>query len=928
MSLRAFVESIFSRLGTWLRSVVRRGHLESEMEAELAHHLEVLTDDLVRAGHTPAEAARRARIALGAAAVHKEEMRASLGLRWWDEIWADLRYGARILRKSPGFTAIAATSLALAIGANTTIFSVAKQVLYERLDVPHPQQLRLLDWTGTEGHVAVHSVHGDWNVLPGGQVVSSVFPYPAFQQLRSQNRVLEDLFAFSSSGMNATIRGEAQRVQTDLVSGNYFGALQVLPELGRTILPADDVVGQGAVAVISDGVWEREFGRSPSALGQTIKLNDVLLTIVGVAPRGFTGARNALQSPDVFVPLSMQPLLLPPTDGTSWLVNPRPWWVHILGRAKSGVKDAEVQAALNVQLAAFVQQNTKMRLDEVLPQMEVRDGSRGLFAQEKKFAQPMAVLMTLAGFVLLLACANIANLMLARGTQRCREMNVRMALGAGRTRIVRQMLVESLLLAMLGGCAGLVAGYFGSKAIPQMLENAWEQSDFQVHFDWPIFAFTAGVTVLTGILFGLAPALSAARSDVSTGLKDTNQTVTRRRKGLSGKALVGFQIALATLLVIGAGLFIRTLVGLKTVDVGFRTDHLLVAAINPPHTRYAEGKDIVLHQRLEQAFANAPGVDSVAASSVAYINDDSDDTEFLLQGESPDRNKNRAEYFTIVGNRFFETMGIPIVAGRAFGAQDTQSSQKVAIINQSLARKRFPGQNPIGKLFKPSMDGEVPAGKTEADWVQIVGVCADTRYWNLRHEPPPQFFVPFVQLRRVDGMVYEFHTRISPENILPSLRSVLLQADPDLALLNARTEDQQIQSAMQEERLFVTMTSGFGLLALALACVGIYGIMAYSVANRRNEIGIRLALGAQPGQVRGMILRESTMLAIAGIVVGVTAALLLTRLVKSMLYGIEPDDPATIAAGVVTLLAVAVAASWIPARRAASVQPMEALRHE
>jgi predicted permease len=887
-----------------------------------------LTEDLILSGQAPTVASRNARIALGAATVHKEGMRRALGLRWWDELWADLRYGVRMLRKSPGFTAIAATSLALAIGANTTIFSVAKQVLYERLAVPNPQDLRVLDWTGTAGHVAVHSVHGDWNVLPGGQVISSVFPYPAFQQLRAQNRVLDDLFAFSNSGMNATIRGEVQRVQTDLVSGNYFAALGVLPELGRTILPADDVVDQGGVAVISDGVWEREFGRSPAALGKTIKLNDILLPIVGVAPRGFTGARNALQSPDVFVPLSMEPQLLPSTEGISRLVNPAPWWVHILGRAKPGVKDAEVQAALNVQLAAFVRQTVKVRPDEGLPQMEVRDGSRGLFAQEKKFAQPMTVLMTLAGFVLLLACANIANLMLARSSQRRREMNVRMALGAGRTRIVRQMLVESLTLATLGGCAGLVAGYFGSKAIPQMLENAWEQSDFQVHFDWPIFAFTAGVTVLTGILFGLAPALSAARSDVSTGLKDTNQTVTRRRKGLSGKALVGFQIALATLLVIGAGLFIRTLVGLKTVDVGFRTDHLLLGAINPPHTRYAEGKDIVLHQRLEQAFANVPGVESETASSVAYINDDSSSTDFLPQGESYDRNKNQSEYYTIVGNRFFETLGIPILAGRTFGEHDTQTSQKVAIINQSLARKRFPGQNPIGKLFKPSMDDEAPAGKTAVDWVQIVGVCADTRYWNLRHEPPPQFFVPFVQLRRVDGMVYEFHTRMNPEDVLPSLRSILRQVDPDLALLNVRTQDQQIESAMQEERLFVTMTSGFGLLALALACLGIYGIMAYSVANRRNEIGIRLALGAQPGQVRTMILRESTWLAVTGIIVGLAGALCLTRLIKSMLYGIEPYDATTLAGGVLLLLAVALAASWIPAQRAAGIEPMEALRHE
>jgi predicted permease len=899
------------------------------MDSELASHLEFLTQDLVQSGFSTVEATRRARVALGPALKHKEEMRASIGLRWFDELWADLCYGARILRKSPGFTAIAVLSLALAIGANTTIFSVAKQVLYERLAVAQPQSLRVLEWTGMDGHVAVHSVHGDWNVLPGGQVISSVFPYPAFQQLRAQNRVLNDLIAFSDSGMNATIRGEAQRAQVEIVSGNYYAVLGVRAELGRVLLPADDSApGQGAVAVISDGLWGREFARSAAVLGQTIKLNDVVLTIVGVAPRGFTGGKDALHSPDVFVPLSMEPMLLPATDGTSWLANPAPWWVHILGRTKPGVKDPEARAALNVQLAAFVRQTAKMRPDEGLPQIELRDGSRGLFAQEKKFARPMAVLLTLVGFVLLLACANIANLMLARGSQRLREMSIRMALGAGRARVVRQMLVESLLLATFGGGTGLLAGYLGSQAIPRMLENAWERTDFHIQFDWRIFAFTAGITVMTGILFGLAPAVDAAHADVSRGLKDASLAATRRRKGTNGKALVGFQIALSTLLVIGAGLFIRTFAGLKTVNLGFRTDHLLLAAINPPQTRYAAGKDIALHQRLEQAFANVPGVDSVAASSVAYINDDSDSTDFLPQGESYDRTKHQSEYYTIVGNRFFETLGIPIVEGRSFGEQDTQSSQKVAIINQSLARKRFPGQNPIGKLFKPSLDAEAPAGTTAVDWIKIVGVCGDTRYWNLRNEPPPQFFVPYVQLRRVDGMVYQFHTRMNPETIVPSLRSVLRQADPDLALLNVRTQDQQVQSAMQEERLFVTLTAGFGLLALALACVGIYGIMAYSVANRRNEIGIRLALGAQPGQVRSMILCESTQLAVVGIVAGMAAALGLTRLVATMLYGIQPYDPVTLAAGASILLVVALAAGWIPARRAAAVQPMEALRHE
>jgi len=935
MSLRSFFAGIFSRPCSWVRAVAQRDRLEAEMEAELACHLDALTADLVRAGQSPNEAARRARVALGAATVHKEGMRASLGLRWWDELGADLRYGARMLRKSPGFTAIAATSLALAIGANTTIFSAAKQILYERLAVPHASDLRLLTWTGTEGHIAVHHIHGDFDHLPGGRVTTPSFSYPAFEQLRTQNRgqngVLGDLLAFRETGMNATIREDAQRVLAEMVSGNYYAVLGVQPQLGRAIEPSDDSVNSQPVAVISDGLWEREFGRSPAVLGQMIKLNDKPVIIVGVNPRSFTGAKSVLESetPAVIEPLAMQPILTPSSDGSSWLTNPNQWWVNVMGRAKPGVSDAAAQAALDTQLSAIVRATMPVQAGEDIPRLTLRDGSRGLFEQEQIFLKPMAVLMTLVGFVLLLACANIANLMLARGAKRQREMSVRLALGAGRGRILRQLLVESLLLAALGGMGGIAMGYAGRKVIPQLTENAWQRSELKVHFDWPVFAFTAGITVLTGLLFGMAPALTAARAEVTHGLKEGAQTTTRRRKGLGGKALVGLQVALSTLLVIGAGLFIRTLAGLNSVDPGFRTLNLLLVQIDPPQNRYPAGKDIALHQKLEETIAAVPGVESVSPAMDSYLSDDSSDKDFLPEGESYDLNKRQVEDYSTVGIHFFDTLGIPIIAGRAFGAQDTAASPKVGMINQSLAKSRFPNQNPIGKRFSiGGHDSDGHGGKLATDLIQIVGICADTRYANLRDDPPPQFFLPYVQQTYMGGMVYELHTQMKPEAILPALRKVVRQVDPDLPMMNVRTQDQQIDADLQQERLFVALTSGFGLLALALACVGIYGIMAYSVANRRNEIGIRMALGAQPGQVRGMILRESSWLTAAGIVVGLGAALLLTRLVKSMLYGIQPYDPLTMVGGVTILLAVALAASWIPARRAAGVQPMQALRHE
>jgi predicted permease len=860
-------------------------------------------------------------------------MRASLGLRWSDSLGADLRYGTRMLRKSPGFTAIATLSLALAIGANATIFSAARQILYERLAVPHAAELRLLAWTGTEDHVAVHHTHGDYDHLPGGRVTSPVFSYPAYTQLRAQNRgqngVLGDLLAFRETGVSVTVGENALHLLAEMVSGNYYTVLGVSPQLGRAIDAADDTQGAALVAVISDGLWAREFGRSPAVIGQTIQFNGKPVTIVGVNPRGFTGAKSVQESADLMVPLSAQPILTPANDGSNWLSNPNQWWVNVMGRVKPGVSDRQAQAALDTELNAIVRATMPVRAGEDVPHLVVRDGSRGLFEQEQLFAEPMAVLMTLVGFVLLLACANIANLMLARATRRQREMSVRLALGAGRMRVVMQMLVESLLLAAIGGACGLGMGYLARRAIPQLTERGWARTPIPVHFDWTVFAFTAAVTMLTAILFGVAPAWAAATAELTHGLKDASQTTTRRRKGLGGRALVVVQIALSTLLVIGAGLFLRTLSRLNAVDVGFRTDHLLLVEVSPPQAKYANAKAVALFRRLEESFAALPGVEAVAPAEVAYLSDNMSATDFLTEGEAYDMTKKQGEVYNVVGNTFFQTMGIPIVQGRAFGAQDTASSVKVGIINQSLARRRFPNQNPIGKRFSISgHDSDNANGAVTRDVIQIVGVCGDTRYENLRNEPPPQFFLPYVQQGEPWGMTYGLRTQMKSEALIPELRKAMREIDPDLPLINVRTQDEQIEMDLLEERLFVTLTSGFGLLALALASVGIYGIMAYSVANRTGEIGIRLALGAQPGQVRGMILRESTWLAVVGITAGLGGALLLARAVKSMLYGIAPNDPLTLAASIALLMGVALAASWIPARRAAGVQPVVALRHE
>jgi predicted permease len=561
----------------------------------------------------------------------------------------ELVFAARLLRKSPGFTLVAATSLALAIGANTAIFSVAKQLLFERLDVPHAANLRLL--TSTDAN----------------------FSYPTYEQLRAQNQVLGDLLAFHATAVNATVGDNAERVLAHEVSGNYYAVLGVQPQLGRAIRPGDDTAGSEPVVVISDEFWEREFARSPAVLGQSIALNDVPVTIVGVNPKGFTGAASTLpsQTPAVIVALAKATLVTPSSDGRNWLADPTSRSVNILARTKPGVSDGAAQAALDTQFSTIVRATLAIHAGDAVPRLTLRDGSRGLFAQQQVFATPISVLMIFLGLVLLLACANIATLMLVRGARRQREMSVRLALGAGPARILRQMLIESLLLAAMGGASGLALAYVGRGAIAR----------FTPHFDWQVFGFTALISIVTGVLFSLAPALAAMRAEIADGVKS---------RGLMGKPVVGFQIALATLLIISAGLFIRSLARLTAVNPGFRTDHLLLAQIVLPQNRYPAGANVVFHQRMEQAIANIPGVASVSAVEAPYLSGERLQTNFLPQGEAIDASTDQAEPYNAVGIHFFDTLGIPIVFGRAFSVDDTVTSPKVAVINQRLAAARFP----------------------------------------------------------------------------------------------------------------------------------------------------------------------------------------------------------------------------------------------
>jgi predicted permease len=912
--------SLHSRFSTWWKAVVQPERLSSELDDELAFHLDSYAEDLMRSGLSNEEAYRRARIELGGLAAQKENCRSAWGTRAWDELRSDLRYALRMLAKSPGFTIIAIGSLALGIGANTIIFTVTKNILLDKLGVPHPDELRLLATTqGDKG--VIHSSWGYFDAIPGGKTLSTSFSYPVYQQLRQHNHALQEIFAFKDFGrMTATIDNKAEAVASEMVSSNYYRVLGVKPILGRPIVEADDgAVGSGPVLLISYGYWTRRFGRSPNVIGKKIEVNSTPMTIVGVNPPEFTGAYQAQSSPDIFLPFSMQPIAAPKFK-SSLLTDSELWWVMMMGRMKPGVADEAARSQLDVDLNAAVRATVTVGKDDEVPRLLLENGSRGQNDAGERFAKPVYVLMALAGFVLLLACANLANLLLARASSRQREMSVRLALGAGRARVMSQMFTESMMLSVGGGLIGLLLGYMGRNAIPHLLSASWEPTSLNTKFDWIIFGFTAVISIFTGLLFGMAPAWQATRTQVSLGLKDNAQTATQRRRNFTGKTLVVIQVALSMLLLVGAGLFVRTLMNLNRTHLGFNPNNILLFDLQPPQTRYPATKNTALYHQLEEKLASTAGVDSITLLAHPFIANSMSNSRFLLDGQLHSNDRVSA-YNNLVGEHFFSTFDIPIVAGRGLNATDTETSRKVAIVNQALVKKFFPNMNPLGKTFK--------TGRKSTESIEIVGICKDAKYYTLRQDPPPTFYTSYRQ--NADGeedMTFSVRTRIKPEVIVPSLRSAVASIDKDLPLLDIRTQNEQIDDTTQQERIFASLTSGFGLLALVLACIGIYGIMAYTVSRRTNEIGIRMALGAQSGRVLRMILQEASLLTVLGIIAGLGLALAMSRLIASMLYGLKTYDPSTFVMAASLLIFVALAASLIPARRAASVDPIKALRHE
>jgi predicted permease len=901
-----------------------RRKADLDFDEEMRMHLQLLTEQGIRRGMSPEEARSAARRQFGNIPLLQQSRREMKSIMSLANLGRDLRFGARQLRRSPSLATIAIVSLALGIGANTAIFTIAKKVLLDSLPVKNPHELRLLTWVS--GHQQpVPPVWGDVGTTEEGGLRSTAFSYPVLEELRKKTEVFADLIAFKPIPLTVTVDGNPELIDGEMVSGNAFSGLGVEPLLGRPLMPADDAApGKGPVAVISEGYWAERFGRSSSALGKTIFVNGVPITIVGVSPARFTGLEMG-QETRIFVPLTMQPLLVPreqltESGGTSLLNNPQSWWVLILARLRPDVPEARAQAALDLVLRQTAMDGLPRAKGMDQFHLRLEPGDRGLDYLKSELAKSLYVLFALAGLVLLLACVNLANLLLARAAARQREMSTRLALGAGRMHILRQVLTESLLLSTVGGVAGLVLGYVGRNVIPRLLASPSHPAMTQVDFDWRVLAFTAGLSLATGVLFGIVPAWQATRSDGSNALNDAVHATAGGHGMWFGKALVIFQIGLSTILLIGAGLFVRTLANLSHTPLGFRADHILLFRLNPPRTRYSDVQMMALYQQLEERLAVIPGVRSVSMSNIAIIGDGHSGSTFHVSGRPVETEAVRVQT-NHVGANFFQTMGIPILQGRGFDVHDTAASPKVALVNRALARQFFPNENPIGQTFEADAD--------EANTpVQIVGIAADTRYANLRSETPPTFYMPYAQATRLGRMVVEIHTQAEPGSILSQARTVVASIDRDLPLIDVRTMKEQIQSTMSGERIFAQLTSGFGLLALVLACIGIYGIMAYTVARRTGEIGIRMALGAQAGQVLRMVLREASWMALAGVMLGLACALWLARFLSSMLYGLTPWDPLTLTGAAALLLTIAVLAAFGPARRASRVDPIRALRHQ
>ncbi len=836
-----------------------------------------------------------------------------------------LRYAFRMLGKNPGFTAIAILSLGLGIGANTAIFTMINSLMLKSLPVREPQQLVSFGKEIDGGQVD--------GIRPGPL---DIFTYDFYKQIEAQHEPFQDVCGFGSFPVQVSVRTSAQpgeaatQAVSNLVSGNFFSVLGAEPILGRPITPVDtDAPGRNPVAVISYRYWQQTLAGDASVIGKAITINATPFTVIGVMPEKFYGVELNESAPDMWLPITMQQeAMLQPS-----LLNPHAlYWMHLMGRAKEGTSTAQAQAWVNNQIHQFMvaregsQISDASRKDIQGVYVELLPGGRGLSHLRDQYMQPLRILLFVVVLVLVIACANLANFLLAKVTSREREISTRLALGAGRWQIMQQVLTETVLLALLGGALGMLLAFSGMRALIYFVSAGATHTALDPNPDFRVMAFAFGVSMLTGLLFGIAPALRASRMNAAPALNATTRTASGsggRSARLLPKILVTGQVTLSLVLLAGAGLFVRTLQNLQNQDFGFNRHNVLLAQLNFKFAGYKPAQLNNLHERILDRLAALPGIRAAALSGAPAINHGRWISPIYVQGKTVKPNEDISTSINRVSSGYFQTMDIPVLQGRAIGRQDTATSMKSVVVNKSMADYFFPHGDAIGHQFTIADPG-VPG-----TW-QIVGVVRDSKYFNPREEPQRMIYVPLAQMTGDDSFAYWLQVKASgdPAGVTGEVRAAMAEVDPNLPLLDVKTIGDHLAVFTDNERMISQLSSLFSMLALSLACIGLYGIMTYNVVRRTNEIGIRMALGAQNQRVLWMVLKESVVLLGIGVALGVPATLMATRLVRSQLFGVTSSDPVTLAAAVFIIACVTLMAAYIPARRAAKVDPMVALRYE
>jgi predicted permease len=774
----------------------------------------------------------------------------------------------------------------------------------------------------------VQSHTGSSYAEPGGGKTSPDFPWTAYELLRDRNSVFSTLFAYQRAGrLNLMVRGQAELGDVEFVSGNFFSGLGIVPATGRLIIDSDNLGGASQVAVLSYSYWRARFAGDPAAIGQKIRINDIPFTIAGVAAPEFFGVTPG-SAPVIYVPIANRPALARNygNEHDTMFIDSHFYWADMMGRLRPGITLERAQAELAPRFQRFAlasAANEKERAN--LPALWLEEGGSGVDSLRRQYSKPLLVLMTMVAFILAIACANIANLLLARATARRREMAVRLSLGASRLRVLRQLLTESVLLALPGGILGLCVAAAGSRFLVWLLASGREDFTLRAELDWRILAFTIGIAFATGILFGLAPAIQATRVDVTPALKESRASAPRARGriGLS-QFLVISQIALSLLLVLGAALFVRTLANLHSVEIGFNRENVLTFSLDASQAGYKDAALKRFYSRMDERFRVLPGVRAATITDMPLVANANHGTGVTLPGASKQEGRESpSTSYMEVGPTFFETMQIPMQAGRPIGPHDVDGAPLAAVVNEVFVTTYFPGRNPLGQRFK--------LGNSQAGDLTIVGVAKNARYSSLKDAIPPVVYISYLQnivKRPPIAMIFELRTAGSPLSLAETVRKVVHDAAPTVPVTGIMTQTQRIDNTITQERTFADLCTAFAVLALAIACVGLYGSMAYAVSRRTNEIGIRMALGAERRRIVWMVLREALGLAAAGVAIGLVCAWSATSSIKSFVFGIKPADPFAmlVAAGILT--AALLIAGFAPATRASRIDPLNALRHE